>query len=830
MKFNLHNSYKSCLHMFISALVLLMITSNGMHAYGAVDTKSREYDFTKLLKGQENISLDDLLKDYAPIQLNIFVSPEYISGVIISNAANAGNGNITNIDISKNANVAKFLVEINSQQYEAKLVQKGSSQLYNLGVTTLKNGDDIKIIAKNANGEILQTKVIKFNEAKSSTTIANLKDLSKKGEPYTLQELIKSPSLLYDVLKRDTVKLRTTIYLDDVVLDYQNNKLINTTSEMEYSLNSTTGINGTWNPCSDNETINISYGSSKKVYIREALSKGNYREVGNSNGAVIKYTIDYLNESTMEVIPTTVEYAEDADFTKNKKYGENKKIDLSSIINVSEGAKTLYFRVKATDKTLPGNIFQLSIPARPTKPTLEIDYANETTTKSVSSNIEYAEDILFTKNVKVGENKPVALTPGKDLYFRVKASSTTKSFSSKEFKLQVKDRTTSNFLYNFDVNYIEEKTLQIVPTTVEYSEDANFTVNVKKGTGKAIDLNPGDWEKHLYFRYTATASEFAGDEVFILDIKARPNKITDDLLIDFQNEKTKNKLAAEVQYSEDINFTYNVKSSLGEVVSLKPGVTYYFRKRATESDFSSIYKKLVVPQRPSSTTFTIDYQNNVTVENISTTVEWSNNSNFSGASIGGNGGVTAQLSVNEGSTYYFRYRATDSAFAGEVQELRKMPTYTINFEKEMTNEKISKDIEWSYNKEFSGSTLGNDEPITLVPGKTYYFRPKKSSQYYVQILEVPVKAKMTNITLLPGTTIGTFKLTDLQVGSDYEYIMSTSSSVPVDWSKLISLKSDVNVLDNMSSNDAKYFYIRLKSKSTEFASEILSLQIKVKTQ
>ena len=334
------------------------------------------------------------------------------------------------------------------------------------------------------------------------------------------------------------------------------------------------------------------------MFVRECSSKNNYIEVGNSNVAAPKYTIDYINECTSEEIPSTVEYAEDINFTKNKKDGENRKIKFDSYVNIDERQNTLYFRVKATDKTLPGNVFQLSIPQRPNKPVFDIDYVSESTKQSVSSAIEYAEDIAFTTNVKQGENKPLTLLPDKTLYFRVKASSKTKTFVSKEFKLQGKNRNTSKLPYNFDVNYTEEKTLQIVPDNVEYCDNNKFTKNVKKGTGQVIDLNPGDTEKYLYFRNVSTENEFAGEDVYTLNIKARPVAITDELSIDFKSEKTKNKISAGIQYAEDIKFTYNVKNSLGEAVALKPGITYYFRKRATESDFSSSYKKLLVPPRP----------------------------------------------------------------------------------------------------------------------------------------------------------------------------------------------------------------------------------------
>lgn len=828
MKIKLHNSNKGILQKIISVAIVSMITLNGLCVYAAVDTKSREYDFNKLIKGQESISLDELLKDYSPMKLNVFVNPEYINGVKIYNIANAGTGNITSIDISQNTSVAKFIVKINSVQYEAKLIKKGSSKLYNIGITTLENGDDIKIIAKNSNGDVLQTKVIKFNQSKTTNSIPNPRDLSKKGAPYTLQELIKKPNLLYQILKKNEVKLRTTIYLEGVSIDYQNNKLTNTTSEMEYSIDSSNGINGTWNICSDNETTNIAYGKSKKIFVREFSSKNNYLEVGNSNVLTPKYTIDYVNECTSEVIPSTVEYAEDINFANNKKDGQNEKIKFDSSVNIDEGQKTLYFRTKATDKTLPGNVFRLSIPARRNKPVFDIDYVHETTKQAVSNNIEYAEDISFTTNIKIGKNKPLKLIPGKTLFFRVKASSSIRTFVSKGFELQVKNRNTSKLPYNFKINYTEEKTSQIVPNAVEYSEDDKFVENVKKGTGQVIDLNPGDTEKHLYFRYAPTESEFAGEDVYTLNIKARSDAITDDLSIDFKNEKTKNKLSSGIQYAEDIKFTYNVRNSSGEAVSLNPGITYYFRKKSTEADFASSYKKLSVPPRPSSTNYSIDYENNTTVENIPTTVKWSNDENFSSANIGGNGGITSPLTIKDDIAYYFRVKASDSSFAGEVQELRKMPKYTINFKKEMTNEKIAKDIEWSCNISFSGATAGNDKTIRLEPGKTYYFRPRKSSQYHVQILEVPSRAKMSKIILLPGTNEGTFKLIDLQVGSEYEYIMSTSSYVPFDWGNAISLNAAESTLDNISSNGTKYIHIRVKSKAIEFASEILTLEIKVK--
>lgn len=828
MKINLHNMNKRSLHKFISAAIVLMLILNCLSVNAAVDIKSREYDFNKLIKGEESISLDELLKDYSPMKLNVFVNPEYINGVIIYNAANTGKGNITSIDINKNTAVSKFIIVINSAQYETKLVKKGSSEVYNVGITSLQDGNDIQIIAKASNGNVLQTKIIKFNQSKATNNIPNIKDLSKKGVPYTLQELIKTPSLLYEVLKRDGVKLRTTIYLDSVGIDHENNKLTNTTVEMEYSVDSSNGINGTWNVCSDNETRNISYEKSKKVFVREILSKNNYIEVGNSNVVAPKYTIDYINECTMEAIPSTVEYAEDKNFTKNKKDGQNQKVKFDGNLSIDDGAKILYFRIKATDKALPGNIFQLSIPARPNKPVFDINYVTESTKQSVSSSIEYAEDIVFTTNVKLGENKSVKLIPGKTLYFRVKASDSSRTFSSKEFKLQGKERNTTKLPYDFNINYTDEKTLQVVPNTVEYSEDDKFIKDVKRGTGQVIDLNPGDTEKYLYFRYASTEGEFAGEDVYPLNIKARPAAITNDLTIDFKNEKTKNKLPAGIQYAEDIKFTYNVKNSLGEEVSLKPGQTYYFRKRATESEFSSSYKKLVVPPRPSSTNFSIDYENNSTIENVPITVEWSNNDNFLSANIGGNGGVTSPLTISDGSIYYFRFKASESSFAGEIQELRKMPKYTINFEKETTNEKISKDIEWSLSSTFSGAISGNDEAIRLEPGKIYYFRPKKSSQYYVQKLEVPSRIKIAKIMLLPGTNEDTFKLMDLQVGTNYEYIMSTSSSTPVDWSNGISLVFSESTLDNVSPNGAKYMHIRVKSKPTEFASEILMLEIKVK--
>jgi len=66
--------------------------------------------------------------------------------------------------------------------------------------------------------------------------------------------------------------------LTGVALDVQNSLLTGTTNEMEYSLNSTNGTDGTWVYCTENQTV-VDYGSGATVWVRQVNLQTNTRFV-----------------------------------------------------------------------------------------------------------------------------------------------------------------------------------------------------------------------------------------------------------------------------------------------------------------------------------------------------------------------------------------------------------------------------------------------------------------------------------------------------------------------------------------------------------------------
>jgi hypothetical protein len=100
------------------------------------------------------------------------------------------------------------------------------------------------------------------------------------------------------------------------------------------------------------------------------------------------------------------------------------------------------------------------------------------------------------------------------------------------------------------------------------------------------------------------------------------------------------------------------QSGVNTVVRLTPGNDLYFRKKGTNSSFSSEIQHLVVPARPAAPTVTIDFAAEKTVENISEAVSYAGNSNFNSAVSGTNAPVT----VIPGQTLYFRVAPTAASF------------------------------------------------------------------------------------------------------------------------------------------------------------------------
>jgi hypothetical protein len=421
------------------------------------------------------------------------------------------------------------------------------------------------------------------------------------------------------------------------------------------------------------------------------------------------YGIDYTNELSDKVVPTTDEYSANSNMS-GAVSGTGQKITLTP-------GQNKYFRTKAQGSVTASDIQTVNVPARPANPSFAIDYTAENTSIAVSSDYEYASSADMS-SASSGTGVKVNVTPGSNLYFRKKA--TAGSFKSGVQTLTVANRPAAPL---FTIDYANERTAEAVSSSYAYSANADMSSSVT-GTGDKPAITPGTSK---YFRKLATAGEFASS-IQVLTAPARP--ATPSFAIDYINENTSTVVPSDVEYADNVSMT-GAASGTGSKVSLVPGVNRYFRKKATASNFRSAVQTLAVPARPAAPAFTIDYAGETIAENVSTDFEYSTNASMSGATTG-NGSKPA---VVPGTNLYFKGKASATQFASLIQTLvvgirPASPSYTINYTAETTNEPVSAGDEYASTSTMTGAVSGSGSPVALVPGTTLYFRSKATSSIF----------------------------------------------------------------------------------------------------
>lgn len=379
------------------------------------------------------------------------------------------------------------------------------------------------------------------------------------------------------------------IVLSDVDIHVANSVITGTTTDMQYSLNSTDGTDGDWYDCLETSTsVTFSEGD---VYIRQKSITSNYRLVATIPAApdAPAFTIDYQNEKTNEQIPDTIEYNTDNNFSTANTDGTGSKITLTP-------GTDLYFRVKPTATTLPGAVQHLVVPERPVLSAYTIDYVNEQTVENVEATVEYSAQPDMTGAV-TGSNEPIILTPGTDVYFRKKA--TASGFVSEIYHLVIPDRPPA--VTNYTINYLNETTNENVISDHEYATSSSMT-GTTAGSNMPVALEPG---VDLYFRGKATESTFASETQHLV-VPDRPAEPT--FTINFEDETTTENVTTDIEYSENAEMTA-VSYGVNLVIPVTPGVDIYFRVTGTTENFSGYIKHLNVPQRPESPVISLSDRN-----------------------------------------------------------------------------------------------------------------------------------------------------------------------------------------------------------------------------
>jgi len=106
------------------------------------------------------------------------------------------------------------------------------------------------------------------------------------------------------------------------------------------------------------------------------------------------YAIDYSSETTAEIVPETVEYADTSEFA-DAKTGTGEKV----MLNPGDSAKMLFFRIKASGSTPVGDAQWLDIPARPQAPGPFLDGINQIVGAAAST--DYDGNVIGSPDTKV---------------------------------------------------------------------------------------------------------------------------------------------------------------------------------------------------------------------------------------------------------------------------------------------------------------------------------------------------------------------------------------------------------------------------------------------
>ncbi|MFB6343462.1 gliding motility-associated C-terminal domain-containing protein [Saccharicrinis sp. FJH62] len=513
-------------------------------------------------------------------------------------------------------------------------------------------------------------------------------------------------------------------------------KLTGTTTEMEYSLNSTDGKDGNWTICGDPETtLLIDSAGGFNVYVRQAADTTNNQLVRAILVAAPApdYTINYVNETTAEIIPATAEFAWHTDWS-DKTDGPGTVFDLSSAVGTKDTA--VYFRIKATQYTVASLSQSLPISSRPTI-SYTVNYNREKTNEIVPSDVKYSEmSDMSASNPGLGDS--LSVTPGTDYWLQKDADGS--NFSSQIFHLVVTSRPAAPV---YIINYAAETTVEVIPDTVEWDSQSNMA-GAQVGGNIALPLDPST---SYYFRYKSTAYHFKSETSAALTTPARA---VISYGTDYDLEETKENIPTDVWYADNAAMSSSVQGN-NVPISVTPGSDVWFRKESGGGLFASDTFRLVVDVRPTAPAYTLNYSVETTNEIVPDTVEWDTQSSMASAQVGGN----IALPLDPSTSYYFRYKSTAYHFKSVTSvalttPARALISYGIDYDLEETKENIPTDVWYANNAAMSSSVQGNNVPISVTPGSDVWFLKESGGGLFASDtfhLEVDVRPTAPAYTL-----------------------------------------------------------------------------------
>ncbi len=570
------------------------------------------------------------------------------------------------------------------------------------------------------------------------------------------------------------------IDLSNVDISIRDSMLIFTNSEMEYQING-----GEWKNCTEFNTENVIF-EPGEVIVRQKNKTSNTRIVYtiSERGAAPNYTIDYINESTAENVPSTDSYSTD-NFVNDQTNGSGNPVDIS-VPDYEEVDGHLYFRTNATQYELTSEIQDLLIPSRNAAPVVSLSekgVANTFFMKSVdgtgdtvstTDGYEYSVD-AGTSWIVINDTTSIDASIYDTIYVRIEATDT--SFASTR---------TGNLngpldLSQVDVNVAQE-ILTNTLTTMEYS------LNSTNG----LD---GDWTA---CQNTSSPVTFVEGRVYVREAAdvnnyryvATISKLTvPSYSIDYENETTAEIVPSTDEYSYNYFATAGTDGT-GEKINLQVpengqgNDTIYFRTKANDTALSSDIQSLVIQERPVVPDYNIDYMAETTAEVIATTDEYSLDS-FASAGTRGNGNVLNLAGIipeygSDAEHIYFRSLPTASSFLSSVLDIEipaRLAPPVVSLSSQST--------QYAY---FMKSADGTGDTVTAADGYEYTLDQGSSwndilSATYVdsrgdQDIRVRVKATTTVFASeLTGNLDGSLVLSNVSINVADEVILNTLTTM-----------------------------------------------------
>ena len=506
------------------------------------------------------------------------------------------------------------------------------------------------------------------------------------------------------------------------------------------------------------------------------------------------YGIDFINETTDKIVPSTDEFSQFPTMY-GAVTGNGQKMALIP-------GRDAYFRTKAGDGLKRSEIQHFDIPCRPATPKFVLDKVNHRTTTVVSSEYEYS-DFSDMSGAITGNNTYVSIAAGTTKYFRKKATGT--SFRSniqalnESAKLPIAhemlvfndiidfpNNTDTNGFYYFYYNADMPKDW----TTPDDYYNGVFYMRfeiISQKTSTPVGLQFGLWQLlppetgELHETMSGIRTLYGPGNVGYLNSSPstwwRLDSNFDYTQMDLTWHMGINPWKMDPYYGQNL-----------QIRQENPGVwaernTYWFPMKvyvtivAVASGYSFSGWDNYLGVKAATPSYSINYATEKTSQVISATDEYSFSPTMSPA-YNGNG---AALDLQPGQNVYFRTKANGKYTESYIQRLivpaRPTPSYTVNYLQKTTNEPVSANDEYSTNSNMSGALTGTNSPVTVTPGIDLYFRTKAtdaSFQSEIQALDIPPLPDPPVFTINYNTTT-----TNETAGTNITYSKNSNFSSPM---------------------------------------------------